>query len=85
MLRDFLDLGVLESSISLQFSHAEFVFHSRIAFSIFLTFMYDVSGYEQLCSEFFSTSAVAVQRINENYWLCVTTCILMSSLQIKPK
>ena len=41
MLWDFFDLGVLESSIS----HAEFVLHSRISFSNFLTFMYlDISS-----------------------------------------
>ena len=50
-------------------------FHSRIS-------DFHVSGYQQLCSKFFLTSAVAVQGINENYWLCVTTALFTNKAQM---
>ena len=56
----------------------------QISFSNFILEFSDfhVSGYQQLCSKFFSASAVAVQGINENYWLCVTTALFTNKAQM---
>ena len=55
-----------------------------VSFSNFILEFSDfhVSGYLQLCSKVFSTSAVAVQGINENYWLCVTTALFTNKAQM---
>ena len=78
------DSNALRFSRSLRFGVIDFACRICVSFSNFILEFSDfhVSGYQQLCSEFFSTSAVAVQGINENYWLCVTTALFTNKAQM---